>query len=90
MAIKDDVVDKIKAWLFPGVLSILLMIGVRTMDRLDKVSDKVDVINTTVQELNVKQTYNDKEFDEYAQRLGKLEQDHTLVMRYLPRIANNN
>jgi len=78
--IKDNL-EKLNKWALTALLAVISFVAIKTLDKIESIDNKIDVVKVTVQELNVKQEYNDETFKEFKERLNHIEtRDHTQVM----------
>jgi hypothetical protein len=76
----NTVIEKFKATAFTGMLAVSTYFGIKVLERVDKINDTLEKVNINVQQLNIYQEYNTKQFENHEMRIRELEIDNTRVV----------
>jgi hypothetical protein len=76
----NTVIEKFKATAFTSMLAVSTYFGIKVLERVDKINDTLEKVNINVQQLNIYQEYNTKQFENHEMRIRELEIDNTRVV----------
>ena len=76
---KSDIIDIVKAWSFPILVSVLSYFGIQTMRKLDVAVYELQQLNNSVKKIEVIQTFQGRDLEKLEMRLNKIETDNTRV-----------